>query len=198
MGVVYPRSNVIAAVQNLNSLPMALPYISPDAPFFPSAKTGLLRMPCPGIGRSSRKWNSRVTVLLVLLHDTQATHTPSPSPPNSIVTSTSTTSPEPSARDSGILTGEVLPRKACALAQRVPRHHTYVVIPRDPPFVVMACVLPPDFGAVGIYADTVGPADVSIPVTRLDGPIGEVGGMAVSASVSRGIVAIRVLSPQSR
>ena len=136
--------------------------------------------------------------------------TPAPHPiqtPRSIVTSTCTTSPETSAGDSRSLAGSILPRTAWALAQRVPRCHAHVIIPRNPSSIVLTCNLSCDIRALGIHADIVGAADVAVPVSRLDNPIQEVGGTAVSASVSRGEgviglsigssrgVGIRTLSP---
>lgn len=115
--------------------------------------------------------------------------TPAPHPiqtPRSIVTSTCTTSPETSTGDSRSLAGSILPCTAWALAQRVPRCHAHVIIPRNPPSVVLACNRSRDVRAVGIHADIVGAADVAVPVSRLDNPIQKVGGTAVSASVSRG------------
>ena len=106
--------------------------------------------------------------------------------PRKIVTSTCTTSPEMSAGGPRSLASSILPRNACALAQRVPRCHTNVIIPRNPPSVVLVCIQSRDIRAVEIHADTVGAAGVTIAVTKLDGPIQEVGGTAVSAVVSRG------------
>lgn len=51
---------------------------------------------------------------------------------------------------------------------------------------MLVCIQSRDIRAGEILADTVGAAGVTIAVTKLDGPIGEVGGTAVSASVSRG------------
>ena len=84
------------------------------------------------------------------------------------------------------LASNILPRNACALAWRVLRCHTNAINPRNPPSVVLVCIHSRDVGAVGILADTVGAAGVTIAVTTLDGPIGEVGETAVSAMVSRG------------
>ena len=72
---------------------------------------------------------------------------------------------------------------------------------------MLTCNLSRDIRAVGIHADIVGAADVAVPVSRLDNPIQEVGGTAVSTLVSRGEgviglsignsrgVGIRTLSP---
>jgi len=121
--------------------------------------------------------------------------TPAPHPIQTpIVTSTCTTSPETSAGDSRSLAGSILPRTLWALAQRVPRCHAHVIIPRKPPSVVLACNRSRDIRAVGIHADIVGAADVAVPVSRLDNPIQEVGGTAVSASVSRreGVIGLSI------
>lgn len=106
--------------------------------------------------------------------------------PSKIVTSTRTTSPEMSAGGPRSLTSNILPRIACAHAERVPRCHTNVINPRNPPFVVLVCIQSRDIRAVEILADTVEAAGVTVAVTRLDGLIREFGGTAVSAVVSRG------------
>jgi len=136
---------------------------------------------------------------LTKIHQHLESITPAPHPiqtPRSIVTSTCTTSPETSAGDSRSLAGSILPRTAWALAQRVPRCHAHVIIPRNPPSVVLACNRSRDIRAVGIHADIVGAADVAVPVSRLDNPVPEVGGTAVSASVSRGegVIGLSILN----
>ena len=70
-----------------------------------------------------------------------------------------------------------------ALAPRVPLCHTYVIIPRNPPSDVTFAIMIPDIRAVGIHADIVGAADITIQVSRFDSIMKEAVGTAVSASV---------------
>lgn len=140
-----------------------------------------------GITQESSGWRSR---------GTHATNTWHPSPlccnllpiltPSKIVTSTRTASPEMSAGGPRSLASNILPRIACAHAERVPRCQTNVIKPRNPPSFVLVCVQSRDIRAVEILADTVEAAGVTVAVTRLDGLIREFGGTAVSAVVSWG------------
>lgn len=122
--------------------------------------------------------------------------TPARSPiqaPRGIVTSTCTTSPITSAGNSRSHAGSILPCAALALgAQRVPRCNAHVIMPRNPPSVVLACNRSRDIRAKGIHADIVGSADVAVRVSGQDSPIQEVGGKAVSASVWRWYRIIRM------
>lgn len=61
--------------------------------------------------------------------------------------------------------------------------YTYVIVPRDPPSVVMGRI--DDFGAVGIDTDIVGATKVTIRISALNSAKLEVGGTAVSALVWR-------------
>lgn len=55
---------------------------------------------------------------------------------------------------------------------------------------MVLCIRVSDIIAVGSHADTVGAAGVTIPVTRLNSPIQEVGGTAGSALVWDGVIGL--------